>query len=248
MIGGALMAAAMIYSADVDAGFAPTVLDAAQKIGAVDPRELLVILFAESSVTHTADHHVLDQNGNLAARFVGINQFFVSLSTKPGADDTFRHAVPDMGPDAYLSLPASVQLSRYVVPFWGAIRQQHGADATSNARNLYWCNFLPDTFVPGAPDSYVITRNPGIIKHNALLANGKDYITAGDLSRFLIHRQKAESHRWNELLNRVEVAMGLRPDPLGSIFNPSPAKAGIGLGLFLAVGAGAAYVLTRKGT
>ena len=246
MIGGADVA--IVYSANVDAGFESALLDGAATIGASDPRELLVILFAESSVTHTADHHVFDDQGDLVARFVGINQFFVNLSTKPGADDTFRHAVPGMTPDAYMTLPASVQLAHYVIPFWAALRQQHGADATRTARNLYWCNFLPNTFVPNAPDSYVITRNPVTIRENSLLANGKAYITAGDLSRFLIHRQKVEPHRWNELLDRVEGAMGLRPDVLGTIFNPSPAKVGIGLGLFLAVGAGAAYALTRKGT
>jgi hypothetical protein len=235
---------AVVYSANVDAGFESAVLDGAATLGASDPRELLVILFAESSVTHTADLHLPKADGSLGARFVGINQFWFN----PNGSDTFKKAVPDMGPDAYLSLPASVQLRFYVVPFWAAMRQQHGPDATTSARNLYWLNFYPSTFVPNAPDSFIVTTDAGVVKHNQLLANGKSYITAGDLSRFLVHRQKQEPHRWNELLDRVENAMGLRPDPLGSIFNPSPAKVGVGLGLVFAIGAGAAYALTRKGT
>jgi hypothetical protein len=234
----------MALTSNVDSGFEAAVLDAAAVIGASDPRELLVILFAESSVTPTADLHLVNKHGVLTSRFVGINQFHVSVT---GGPDTFTKAVPGLSPDTYLTLPASVQLRHYVLPFWAALRQQHGPDATANARNLYWVNFLPATFVPDAPDSHVITSDPSVIDANQLIAHGKSYITAGDLSRFLLFRQKAESHRWNELLDRVEAKMGLRPDVLGTLFNPAPLpRAGIGLGFFLAAGAGAAYLFTRR--
>ncbi len=238
------------YSANVDRGFESAILRTADAVGASDPRELLVILFAESSVTAKADLHIKDAQGNVTSRFIGINQFYVDTTGNP---DTWSGVSRGLSPDAYLALPASAQLAGYVTPFWLGIRNQKGPSATSTAVDLYWCNFLPGTYVPGASLSHVITQSPGIVKNNPRLAHGKSYITKGDLAAFLVERQHEEPDRWGELLDRVESAMGVRSDPVGVLWNPTlpggglgaPAKAGIGLGL-LAAGAGIAYAVTRK--
>jgi hypothetical protein len=194
-----------LLTADVDLPFDTAVIQAAAVIEADDPREILAVLFAESSVTPSAVHH--------APNCYGINQFC--------DPPTFAMAVPDQTPASYLALPASVQLLRYVVPFWNSARKVHGPRVTKNARNLYWLNFLPATVKPDALDDYVIPGSRAAALANPDLAGGKSFVTPGDLSRFLVKRQQAEPARWNELLDRVEHAMGIaQVDPRGSLFDP----------------------------
>jgi hypothetical protein len=224
-----------MLTADVDLPFDAAVIQAAEIIGADDPREILAVLFAESSVMPTAFHN------EPGLHCYGINQFC--------DPPTFKLAVRDQTPASYLALPASVQLLRYVVPFWNSAKTKHGPHVTKNARNLYWLNFLPSTVRPDAPDDYVIPGSRSAALGNPDLARGKDYVTPGDLSRFLVFRQKAEPSRWNELLDRVERAMGLAQlDPKGTLFDPEggqffvpqskPSAVGAGLGLAFLLGGG----------
>lgn len=228
-----------MLTADVDLPFDAAIIRAAEVIGADDPREILAVLFAESSISPKAWH-----KGPPGPNCYGINQFC--------DPPTFGLAVRDQTPASYLALPASIQLLRYVVPFWNGAKAQHGPHVTKNARNLYWLNFLPATVRPDAPDDYVIPGSRSAALANPELAGGKDYVTPGDLSRFLVHRQNQEPSRWNELLDRVESAMGLaRLDPKGTLFDPEggqffaqgprPASKALGLALL----GGAAYFTWR---
>jgi len=227
-----------MLTADVDLSFDAAVIQAAEIIQADDPREILAVLFAESSVMPTAVH------AEPGLHCYGINQFC--------DPPTFKLAVTDQTPGSYLALPASVQLLRYVVPFWNGARTRHGPHVTRNARNLYWLNFLPSTVKPDAPDDYRIPGSRAAALGNPDLAEGKDYVTPGDLSRFLVKRQRVEPGRWNELLDRVERAMGLaRIDPKGTLFDPeggqffAATKPGLGKALGLAMLGGAAYFTWR---
>ena len=81
----------------------------------------------------------------------------------------------------YAALTAAQQLP-YVFKFWRGYLQKYGLTSIS-ARDLYWINFLPATYVPNSPDSYVIVSpTSGYFAPNKGLARDPSVgITAGDL-------------------------------------------------------------------
>ena len=105
--------------------------------------------------------------------------------------------------DDWIKLSAAEQIP-YAAKFWKQITSGFNAPLPVSARDLYWLNFLPATYVSGAADDYVFVKSDdtylisdGTWKHGAgfytqnesldhpLTPGGplKGYITAGDMAQ-----------------------------------------------------------------
>src|SRR6185312_6732211 len=153
---------------DIDAEFPAALVAGARELG-VDPVGAAALLYVESGIHHAA----VNPRGGA----VGLNQF-------DPPTQVLHYGFPSV--DAYKQSPACVQFVNAVLPFWKSLTSQFGHGQTKfSARDLYWLNFLPATYVPNAPDSHIITSNPAWVTPNPGLANGKSYISAGDITRAL---------------------------------------------------------------
>ncbi len=207
----------MIPVSGIDAPFWRKLVDGAAAMD-VSPISLALVMFMESGLHPTAS------NKGYA---LGLNQ----LSTESG---TYQGITGNMPPSQYLSLPASVQLD-YVLKFYRGQLAQH-PQATS-ARDLYWLNYRPATYVPDAPDDYVIIASD---PNNPALTDADGAVRAGSLARALDRAAAGNPTRWNAIVQNIQE---LAP---GASLSGSSSKSVFAGGLVgVAVGSLAALYLTR---
>lgn len=177
----------MIPLSNIDATFWPALVQGAASLG-VDPRALANVMMSESDLNPRA------YNANGGA--VGINQFMPR---------TLDGVAPGMDPDDYRGLSASEQL-HYALKFWGDLYNAHPGAREGGARDLYWLNFLPATYVPNAPDDYVITTNSEIVSANpGLVLDGDDgVIRPAGLVRALDSATQRNPARWNAAMANID--------------------------------------------
>lgn len=181
--------------AHLDASFAPAVCDVAEAFGGSDPLGIAALLFSESDINPTIENSI---------GCVGINQFCPSTAKAMGIEDQ----------QAYRQLSACQQLRNFVFPFWSELVKAHHVPFPVSARDLYWLNFLPATYVPNAPDSHVITRDPGIISENeGFDTQHKGFITAGDMQLALVNA--AHGQRWDEIAALIQEEQARRSSTSG---------------------------------
>lgn len=200
----------------VDDAFPAAIVQVAAQLDA-DPVDLANVLYSESGIHPSTVNSI---------GCLGINQFCASSG---------RENLPGWpGDHAYVQLSASEQLLHFVGPWWGRLKMQHGISGPLTGRDLYWLNFLPGLFVPNAPDSYVITRNASYVADNPGFAQGKSYITAGDISRALVAARSQNPDRWNAIAQAIANAqVQAAPSPAVAILMPGRVGAG---GVVLAAG------------
>jgi hypothetical protein len=157
----------------------------AQRLGST-PQVLGLILFEESG---------MDPGASNPAGCYGLNQFCKS----GGTYDAWVHVPPDQ----YLKWSMAQQLGP-IGNFWAS------KPAFSTARDLFWLNFLPASYVEGAsPDTVVndptkmdptyatVTvpaANPGLFQ-------GRSVLTAGDVDNYLA--SVAASPGWQLALQNI---------------------------------------------
>jgi hypothetical protein len=148
--------------------------------GIVEPRDAVKVMLNESGLDPTA---VNRQNGEPVA--AGVFQLLVSqIPTETG-----------MSFDEWIKLSAAQQIP-YAAKSWRDKATSNGTSTPISARDLYWLNYLPATYVPGASDDYQFVRSDdtylprggdwthaaGFYTQNTGLDHGnKGYITAGDM-------------------------------------------------------------------
>jgi peptidoglycan hydrolase-like protein with peptidoglycan-binding domain len=157
--------------------------------GVVDPKDAIKVLLNESGMDPTAINH--DSKGNPVA--AGVFQLLVSAI--PG--------FTGMSLEDWTALSAAQQIP-YAAKFWREKTSQNGAPLPVSARDLYWLNYMPAAYTPGAPDDYQFVRSDdtwlprgsstwkhaaGFYTQNAgldhpLTPGGppKGFITAGDMA------------------------------------------------------------------
>jgi len=152
--------------------------------GVVEPKDAVKVMLNESGLDPAAINH--NSDGNPVA--AGVFQLLVSALPMPLADWT--------------ALTAAQQIP-YAAKFWQQKAADNGAPTPVSARDLYWLNYLPATYVPGAADDYQFVRSDdtylprggdwtyakGFYTQNTgldhpLTPGGppKGYITAGDMA------------------------------------------------------------------
>jgi hypothetical protein len=175
--GGRVTGLGQSYSppAYFDSTWASVLVAGAEAIGC-DPYDLAGLFINESGLNPSAANSI---------GCLGISQIC------PGSQGIFTSYYT---PDQYTQLTISEQL-----PFVFAYVQQWMSQynlLTISARDLYWLNFLPATYVPNAPDSYVISTqgDPWYSSNTSLDVTGSGTITAGDLYTAI---QNAEANNPN---------------------------------------------------
>lgn len=103
------------------------------------PRDALKIMLGESGMNPAS---VAYHNGEPVAGGV-----FGLLVTQ-------TQGLTGMSFDDWIKLSAAEQIP-YAAKFWRSL----GATLPVSARDLYWLNFLPATYVPGAADDYVFVKS-----------------------------------------------------------------------------------------
>jgi hypothetical protein len=166
----------------------------AQSLGTT-PQILGLLLFEESGM----DPGAKNTNGhpdNPAKWCVGLNQFC------PGTYEYWVH----VSPEEYLTWTMAQQLGP-IGRFWAS----KPSSAMQSARDLFWVNFLPATYVPNAsPDT--IINDPNVLDaHYALVTvpsqnpglfpGGATTLTAGDLDNYLAGQAQAPG--WQYALQRI---------------------------------------------
>jgi hypothetical protein len=158
--------------------------------GVVAPRDAVKILLSESGMESGLKSINYQKGVPVAA---GVFQLLVSEIP----------AFTGMSLDQWITLTPAQQVP-YAAKFWKQKAAGNGAHPPLSPRDLYWLNYLPATYVAGAPDDYVfvkdddtwLNRSTGQWIHNAgyytqntgldhpLTPNGpkKGYITAGDMA------------------------------------------------------------------
>jgi hypothetical protein len=169
--------------------FAQDLVTFAQSIGA-DPLDLLKLLLSESGLQPSSKHPGGFASGQYA---VGINQF---------APVNWHYFAP-LSAAAYAALTADQQLP-YVEQYFTDRMREHGISSASGA-DLYWLNYLPATFVPGATDFHVIvTSSSGFYTNNKSLDHGgKGFITKGDLQLSLDAQPAGHPTLWPLLSQQI---------------------------------------------
>lgn len=162
--------------------FWPALWHFANQIGS-DPFAMANVMMSESGLNPKAKNSI---------GCVGLNQFcgttFAGVVLGKSASEWNAMSSDDKNAalDDYRSKSAEEQLA-FVAKFWAS----KPAAALKTARDLYWVNFLPATYVAGADDSHVLTTSSSILNANPVFvshdANGNPQITAGDLQRALDH-------------------------------------------------------------
>jgi hypothetical protein len=183
---------------NIDDDFYGKLVDGARRLG-VEPVSMALVMFAESGINPKA----FNAKGGAS----GINQFMPA---------TLNKVAPGLDPASYRQLSASQQLD-YVLKFWASLYAAHPGANQGAARDLYWLNFYPATYVPGAPDDYVITTNPKIIAANPAFGSP---ITPGGLKRFLDKQAANSPTRWNAIVDNIQ---NLTPPLIGPVAPSQPA-------------------------
>lgn len=189
----------MTLPSDIDAAFIPALISGANQLGA-DPFGLAAILYSESGIHSNIKNSI---------GCVGINQFCPSTAAAMG--------ITDMA--AYQQLPASKQWA-YVMKFWSSLIKAH--NATPSARDIYWLNFLPATYVKGVDDTHVITSSASIVAANPGFSRGKSYITTGDLSDAIANAVKSNPTRWAAIAQAITDGGGVRGGGLIEMLSRPP--------------------------
>ena len=114
----------------------------------------------------------------------------------------------DYSTSQYTALTVSQQLP-YVFAFWQNWLSQYGL-LTISARDLYWLNFLPATYVPYSPDSYVISSqgDPWYSSNTSLDPTGSGEITAGDLMNAISNAEANNPGLYSYLAEMITLAGG----------------------------------------
>jgi hypothetical protein len=173
-----------------DTGWASVHVASAEYIGC-DPLDLAELFVSESSYNPSATNSI---------GCVGLNQICqASYGFITGAGYSIGQ---------YTQLTVSEQLP-VVVSYFQNWMSQYGLGAIS-ARDLYWLNFLPATYVPGSSDSYVISQqgDPYYSSNTGLDSGNKGYITAGDLQTRLDAQPAAQPNLWSYLEPQICLAGG----------------------------------------
>jgi hypothetical protein len=154
----------------------------ANKLGTT-PEVIGITLFEESGMNPGAKNSI---------GCVGLNQFC------PG---TYEYWVKIPAED-YLTLSMAQQLD-YIGPFW------QSKPSWSTARDLFWLNFLPATYVPNA-DPSTILNDPNklgesyaekVAAANPGIAKGQTYITAQMIDDYLASFE--QSPGWQLALQKI---------------------------------------------
>jgi hypothetical protein len=159
-----------------------------EAIGA-NPYDVAGLLMNESGFNPSAQNSI---------SCVGLNQMC------PGSQDF----TSDYTPAQYTALTVSQQLP-YVFEFWQNWLSQYGL-LTISARDLYWLNFLPATYVPNSPDSYVISQegDAWYSSNTSLDPTGSGQITAGDLSTAISNTESNNPDLYTYLAEMITLAGG----------------------------------------
>jgi hypothetical protein len=196
------------WPANIGATFDQTLVNQSATIG-IDPLDALKLFLSESGLQPGA------QNGSA----VGINQL-VSMN--------YGYFAP-LSASQYQALTAEQQLP-YAFAYFAQVMKNHGLTSISG-RDLYWLNFLPAYYVPGAGDSHVIitSASPYYAPNIGLDHGQKGSITAGDL-QYALDKQKSTS------LYQAIAPSIIADDPLALVNASVPlgtAIAMIGLGILI---------------
>jgi len=198
----------IVETRDIDAGFEPALFILARALN-VPPLGLAMLLFSESDLRPRA------RNGLC----VGINQmcpgtlegYVNPAGIKPGQKDV-PSSLYSQNADAYQAMSASEQMRAGVAPLWTSRARQYGG--VDSPEDVYWLNFFPATYKRGLPTTAVVTDAAWAIQDNPSLANGKSYITKGDLGTAMRRATTRDPKRWAEVAARVNAyAAAGRPGP-----------------------------------
>lgn len=186
----------------------------------VDPMAPILVMLSEGGggISPKAANRGKNKDGYPVA--VGINQFSTWGTNGHTAGSTFSSYVKGMTPTQYLGLSASQQLN-YALRFFSDQYAAHPGAKQGGARDLYWLNFMPATYVPNAPDSHVITSDAGLVNANKVFADSDGVIRAGGLARAINARANSLAAKAIQQ-NLIEAGAS----PLSS-FSPSSAIASI---------------------
>lgn len=201
--------------AGLDDGFYAKLLQGAAAIG-VHPISMALVMAGESSLYPS----IIAANGA-----VGLNMFM---------PEQLANVTGGMAAEDYAALPASSQLD-YVFRFWSPIVRANPGARLGGARDLYWLNFLPGTYVADAPDDHLIVpskeltdlgwsaaRQAGVLRDNPALRSrddsgeglsveglpGQYSIRASDMKRALDVAAARMGGRWNAVVQNLQEAAG----------------------------------------
>lgn len=221
----------MIPISNIDSAFWPKLVQGAQAMGA-SPISLALVMLSESSINPKARN---PSDTSLPPVAVGLNQ--LSLPSR-----TFQGVVGDnVDPDAFLTWPASVQLD-YALKYFRGVYSAHPGALQGGARDLYWLNFMPATYVAGAGDDHVITNEGWAVSANPSLADPDGVIRAGGLKRALDAAANASYNaaRWQAAVQNINELL-----PQVAVSSSGAANAAMASITFLAAG-GAAYLFLKN--
>jgi Transglutaminase-like superfamily len=195
------------YDNVLGAGFPQALVDYSAEIGA-DPLDVLKLLLSESGLNPRADNSI---------HAVGINQL---IPMNYGYITNAGYTV-----DQYKALTAEQQLPVVFAYFQNVLKNHHLTSISG--RDLYWLNFLPAYYVPGATDLHVIvTSSSGFYQANQSFDHGKKgFITAGDLQLSLDAQEAAHPTYWPLLSAAILAQEGGPTVPIAAVL--------LGLGLFV---------------
>jgi hypothetical protein len=171
-----------------DFGWSSVFVAGCEAIGA-NPYDVAGLLMSESGFNPSATNSI---------GCVGLNQMC------PGS----QNFTSDYSSDAYAQLTVSEQLP-YVFAFWENQMSQYGL-ITISARDLYWLNFLPATYVPNSSDSYVISQQGDAYysSNSSLDTDGSGTITAGDLMNAISAAESNNSSLYFYLAEMITLSGG----------------------------------------
>jgi hypothetical protein len=175
-----------------DTGWASVFVAGCESIGAY-PLDVAGLLINESGFNPGAQN---------ADGCVGLNQICQSSYGIFSSD----YSVSD-----YTQLTVSQQLP-YVFAYFQQWLDKYNLSSIS-AADLYWLNFLPATFVPNSPNSYVIaTKGDGYYDANASLdTTGSGTITKGDLQQVIQNAEDNNPDLFGYLAQQICLSGGCFP-------------------------------------
>jgi hypothetical protein len=183
----------------------------------------------------------------------GMNPRAVNSIGCAGLNQMCGRNIPNgMTGQQYAQLSASEQLG-HAISYWSNQIRQHPAAAKGGARDLYWLNFLPASYVANAPNDHVIAvsqpeeswvdangnphRLSGVVSQNkGFVLPGEDVIRLQGLVNALDRAVKNNPHDWAASVENVT--------ELGGI--PKKVAMGVGTTALVAAGVGGATWLLYK--
>jgi len=175
-----------------DTGWASVFVAGCEAIGAY-PLDVAGLLINESGFNPGAKNSI---------GCVGLNQICQASYSIFSSDYTV---------DQYTQLTVSEQLP-YVFAYWQQWLDKYSISSIS-AADLYWLNFLPATFVPNSPSSYVISQQgDAYYSANASLdVTGSGTITKGDLQQVIENAETNNPDLFSYLEQQICLAGGCFP-------------------------------------